>query len=119
MINDCDDNDNGNYTITIDNNKSSTAEVIVEPKEDKVRSPPPQVETEPVEADAFSKLLPDRLDIDEDSDFLLHCEVNNPNQITTWYLDDDLIEEDNPRFQIINNGKIRQLKGLIFVAIRK
>ena len=117
MINDCDDNDNGNYTITVDNNKSSTAEVIVEPKEDKVRSPEPPVETEPVEADAFSKLLPNRLDIDEDLDFLLRCEVNDPNQITTWYLDDDLIEEDNPRFQIINDGKIRQLKGLISVTL--
>jgi hypothetical protein len=109
MINDCDNNDNGEYTITIDNKKSSTAEVIVEPIEEKVRSPSPKLETTKL---GFRKLLPNQLNIDEDTDFTLECEVNDAKQITDWYLDDDLIEDDNPRFKIVNNGPIRQLKGL-------
>ncbi|CAF4580073.1 unnamed protein product, partial [Rotaria sp. Silwood1] len=110
IINDCDENDNGQYTITIDNNKSSTAEVIVEPHEEKVRSPSPKLETqEPIKA-GFRKLLPNKLNTNEDNDFILECEVNNPKQITDWYLDDDLIDENTPRFEIINNGPIRQLK---------
>jgi hypothetical protein len=111
MINDCDENDNGEYTITIDNNKSSTAEVIVEPAEEKVRSPSPKLESTKA---TFSKLLPNQLNVDEDTDFLLECEVNDAKQITDWYLDDDLIEDDNPRFKILNNGSIRQLKGFEF-----
>ncbi|CAF3108577.1 unnamed protein product [Rotaria sp. Silwood2] len=60
VINDCDENDNGQYTITIDNNKSSTAEVIVEPHEEKVRSPSPKLESqEPIKA-GFRKLLPNK-----------------------------------------------------------
>ncbi len=104
MINDCDENDNGEYTITIDNTKSSTAEVIVE--QEKIRSPSPKEMK-----GGFSKLLPKELKINEDEDFILECEVNNPKQITDWYLDDDLIEDNTPRFQIINNGLNRKLKG--------
>jgi hypothetical protein len=106
VINDCDENDNGEYTITIDNTKSSTAEVIVEPEQEKIRSPSPkEIKV------GFSKLLPKELKINEDEDFILECEVNNPKQITDWYLDDDLIEDNTPRFQIINNGLNRKLKG--------
>jgi hypothetical protein len=111
MINDCDENDNGEYTITIDNNKSSTAEVIVEPEQEKIRSPSPKIES------PFRKLLPNQLNIDEDNDFILECEVNNPNQITDWYLDDDIIENNTPRYEIINNGTIRKLKGSLFLLI--
>ncbi len=109
MINDCDENDNGEYTITIDNTKSSTAEVIVEPEQEKIRSPSPKEMK-----GGFSKLLPKELKINEDEDFILECEVNNPKQITDWYLDDDIIEDNTPRFQIINNGLNRKLKGLNF-----
>jgi hypothetical protein len=106
MINDCDNNDAGEYTITIDNTKSSTAEVIVEPE--KLRSPSPRIESS---QGGFRKLLPKELKTNEDEDFILECEVNNPNQITDWYLDDDLIELNTPRFEIINNGINRKLKG--------
>ena len=118
MINDCDENDNGEYTITIDNLKSSKAQVIVEPEQEKIRSPSPNVQTEqkPVEDEdakaGFRKLLPKELNINEDEDFVLECEVNNPKQITDWYLDDDLIINNTPRFQIISDGPIRKLKGL-------
>ena len=141
MINDCDENDNGAYTITVDDTKSSTAEVIVEPEQEKIRSPSPKVDAqkeepkvevqkeEPkVEAQKeepkveapkeepkspFRKLLPKELKTNEDNDFVLECEVNNPKQITDWYLDDDLIEPNTPRFEVINNGESRKLKGLI------
>lgn len=118
MINDCDENDNGEYTITIDNLKSSKAQVIVEPEQEKIRSPSPNVQAEqkPAEEDAkpgFRKLLPKQLNINEDEDLVLECEVNNPKQITDWYLDDDLIGNNTPRCQIINDGPIRKLKGLI------
>jgi hypothetical protein len=112
MINECDENDNGEYTITIDNNKSSTAEVIVEPEvKEKVRSPSPKSES------PFRKLLPNQLNVDEDNDFILECEVNNPKQLTDWYLDDDIIDKNTPRFEIINNGTIRKLKGFFFSFI--
>jgi hypothetical protein len=111
MINDCDENDNGEYTITIDNNKSSTAEVIVEPAEEKVRSPSPKLESTETTKPTFSKLLPNQLNIDEDTDFILECEVNDAKQITDWYLDDDIIQNNTPRFEISNNGTIRKLKG--------
>ncbi|UJR34153.1 hypothetical protein I4U23_021560 [Adineta vaga] len=106
VINDCDENDNGSYTITIDNTKSSTAEVIVEPALEKVRSPSPP----PPPQAAFRRLLPNELNTTEETDVLLECEVNDTKQITDWYLDDDLIQEKNPHFKIINNGTIRQLK---------
>ena len=109
VINDCDENDAGEYTITIDNAKSSTAEVIVEPEEVKVKSPSPKTEVEA----GFRKLLPNELKTNEDEDFTLECEVNNPSQITDWYLDDDLIEKNTPRFEIINEGPIRKLKGFL------
>ncbi|CAF3858623.1 unnamed protein product, partial [Adineta steineri] len=113
MINDCDDNDNGEYTVTIDNTKSSTAQVIVEPAEEKVRSPSPKLEsTEETTKPGFRKLLPNKLDTTEDAEFILECEVNDDKQVTDWYLDDDLIDSKNPRFKILNNGPIRQLKGL-------
>lgn len=109
MINDCDENDNGEYTITIDNNKSSTAEVIVEPElKEKIRSPSPKFDS------PFRKFLPSQLNTDEDKDFILECEVNNPKQITDWYLDDDLIDNNTPRFEIINDGIVRKLKGFFF-----
>ena len=116
MINDCDENDNGEYTITIDNLKSSKAEVIVEPEQEKIRSPSPAVPVEEKKAEeeakpGFRKLLPKELKANEGDEFVLECEVNNPKQITDWYLDDDLIDKNTPRFQIINNGHIRQLKG--------
>lgn len=115
MINDCDENDNGKYTITVDNTKSSTAEVIVEPElKEKIRSPSPPKSESP-----FKKLLPNQLNIDEDNDFILECEVNNPKQITDWYLDDDLIDNNTPRFQIINDGPIRKLKGSFFFIQNK
>ena len=115
MINDCDENDNGSYTITVDEIKSSTAEVIVEPEQEKVRSPSPKVEAQEEEEKKapFRKLLPKELKTNEDNDFVLECEVNNPKQITDWYLDDDLIEPKTPRFEMINNGETRKLKGLI------
>ena len=77
VINDCDENDNGQYTITIDNTKSSTAEVIVESAVEKARSPSPKA--------AFRKLLPNELSTNQDEDFILECEVNDENQITNWY----------------------------------
>jgi len=117
MINDCDENDNGEYTITVDNNKSSTAQVIVEPEQEKIRSPSPKVESQEEIKSPFRKLLPNQLNIDEDNDFILECEVNNPKQITDWYLDDDLIETNTPRFEIINNGTIRKLKGFYLFLI--
>ncbi|CAF3613953.1 unnamed protein product, partial [Rotaria sordida] len=110
MINDCDENDNGEYTITVDNTKSSTAEVIVEPHEEKVQAPSQKLQPEEPIKGGFRKLLPNKLNVNEDTDFILECEVNNPKQITDWYLDDDLIDEHTPRFEIINNGPIRQLK---------
>ncbi len=112
VINDCDQNDNGEYTITIDNNKSSKAEVIVE--QEKIRSPSPKVITEEETKTGFCKFLPNQLNTDEDNDFILECEVNNPKQITDWYLDDDLIQPNTPRFEIINNGTNRKLKGFFF-----
>ncbi len=115
VINDCDENDNGEYTITIDNNKSSTAEVIVEPE--KIRSPSPKVITEEETKTGFCKFLPNQLNTDEDNDFILECEVNNPKQITDWYLDDDLIQPNTPRFEIINNRTNRKLKGFFFIEI--
>jgi hypothetical protein len=115
VINDCDENDNGQYTITIDNSKSSTAEVIVEPIEEKVRSPSPKLESEQVIKAGFRKLLPNKLNVDEDNDFILECEVNDAKQITDWYLDDDLIEPNTPRFETINDGPVRKLKGLFVV----
>ncbi len=88
--------------------------MIVEPE--KIRSPSPRVEPqeEEITAGGFRKLLPKDLKTNEDEDFILECEVNNPKQITDWYLDDDLIEPNTPRFEIINNGPNRKLKGLIY-----
>ncbi|CAF3800634.1 unnamed protein product, partial [Rotaria magnacalcarata] len=112
IINDCDENDNGQYTIIIDDTKSSTAEVIVEPSEEKVRSPSPKPEPEEPVQGGFRTLLPNQLKVDEDTDFILECEVNNPKQVTDWYLDDDLIQDNSPRFKIITEGTKRKLKVL-------
>ena len=111
MINDCDEDDQGQYTITIDEKKSSVAEVIVEPKEEKVRSPTPQLESQAAEATAFRRLLPNELKADEDTEFMLECELADASQATDWYLNGKLIEPTNPRFKMINNGAVRQLKG--------
>lgn len=114
LINDCDENDSGPYTITIDNQKSSTAEVIVEPKVEKVRSPTPAEEAvQQAAPTGFRQGLPNSLTVDQDKDFVLQCEVNDAKQLTDWYLDDDLLDSSNPHYKIVNNGTIRQLKGLI------
>ena len=111
IINDCDDNDAGSYTITIDDNKSSTAEIIVDHPEEKLKSPQPEQEEDKEIPSGFAKLLPKQLETNEDDDFVLECEVKNPEQITDWYLDDDLIDKSTPRFEIINNGTLRKLIG--------
>ena len=114
MINDCDENDNGPYTITVDQKKSSTAEVIVDEQEEKsIRSPSPQVQSEEPSSGGFRVELPKELKVNEGDDLLLlQCEVYRPDQITHWYLDDDLIDDNHRHFQISNKGTLRQLKGL-------
>lgn len=85
----------------------------MEPLEEKVRSPSPALQSEETKKAGFRKPLPDQLSVHEDTDFVLECEVNDAKQVTDWYLDDDLIEDNAPRFQIINSGPIRKLKGLL------
>ena len=77
IINDCDENDTGEYTITIDNNKSSTAKVIVEPMVEQSPSPSTESEAEEVIKTGFRQLLPTQLKADEDNDFILECEVHD------------------------------------------
>lgn len=114
MINDCDENDNGPYTITVDQKKSSTAEVIVDAKEEakNVRSPSPELQAEEATTGGFRVELPAESNVNEDEDLLLQCEVFHPEQITHWYLDDDLIDDHHQHFQLVNKGTLRQLKGL-------
>ena len=104
MINDCDEDDQGQYTITIDEKKSSVAEVIVEPKEEKVRSPTPQLESQPVKATGFHRLLPSELKADEDTELMLECELADASQPTDWYFNGKIIEPTNPRLKMVNNG---------------
>ncbi|CAF1031800.1 unnamed protein product [Rotaria sordida] len=80
-------NDNGEYIITIDTNKSSTAQFIIELAEEKVRLPSLKLLTGETSKSAFRKYLSKQLN------------------------DDDLIEDNNFRFQIINNCPIRKFKG--------
>src|ERR1700722_1583122 len=113
IVNDCDDTDNGEYTITVDNKKSSKAEVIVEREEPRIKSPSPglgSIKPEvvaPTEKSAFRRPLPNELSVKEGTDFPLECEVNDEKQITDWYLDDDKIQGGDKRFEIINKGPVR------------
>ncbi|CAF4066112.1 unnamed protein product, partial [Rotaria sordida] len=88
-------NDNGEYIITIDTNKSSTAQFIIELAEEKVRLPSLKLLTGETSKSAFRKYLSKQLN------------------------DDDLIEDNNFRFQIINNCPIRKFKGLFMCLRRK
>ncbi|CAF1084349.1 unnamed protein product [Rotaria sordida] len=88
-------NDNGEYIITIDTNKSSTAQFIIELAEEKVRLPSLKLPTGETSKSAFRKYLSKQLN------------------------DDDLIEDNNFRFQIISNCPIRKFKGLFMCLRRK
>ena len=86
----------------------------MEPKVEKVQSPTVESESEETIESSFRKPLPGQLNIDEDTALILECEVNDGKQITDWYLDDKLIQDNEPHLEIINNGPIRQLKGLLY-----
>jgi hypothetical protein len=108
MIHDCDENDGGEYSITIDEAKTSKAEVIVEVKEEPVRS-------EPIKANRFVQQLPSEISVDENESTLLQCEVENTDQETDWFFNDVLIDKKKKNFQVINNGTIRQLQGYLLI----
>jgi hypothetical protein len=105
LINDCDENDQGKYTITIDKSKSSTADVIVETHDEQVQSETPAI------VGGFRQGLAERYDVDEDSDVTLQCEVNDAAQVTDWYFNGKPIDSNDSHCRVITDGHIRQLKG--------
>ncbi|CAF1379032.1 unnamed protein product, partial [Didymodactylos carnosus] len=64
----------------------------------------------PFNKSVFRRPLQKALSVHEGNDFALECEMNDGNQPTDWFLDDDKIMPDNEHFKVVDHGPVRKLK---------